>query len=480
MRRAGGHASRSGRQGGRGLLEPDRRRGRPSAAAQCRSAAASALRRPARQRLSLWTDMRLQKYLAQAGVASRRRPRSSSSAARCRSTARPWPSSGTRWTPNTTGSRCRAGGSGPTAPALPPAAQAPGLPVHADRDDAGESQRPTDPEPVRPRPGDRLAGGGAARLSRRGGAAADHRRGAGPGDGAGGRQGAHDLPPQISGDGGRRGGRAAAAGMEWNRRPVAPESVVALATTGKNTWVEIVVKETRPRVLKASGEAIGKSVLKISRTKLGPALVRGALAGAIARPVTGGGECPAPRRRLSDERPEPPGCAHPAALCSGWHLMLEIRREFHRARAALGLGQDRPRRPGAAAGSHEGGAAVDRRDGGARCGRPGVPVRDIADFTGAPEMLDGRVKTLHPRVHGGILGRDTEAHREQMRTAGIERIDLVVVNLYPFRETVARGAHLRRGDREHRHRWPRPHPLGGQEPRAGHRAGRSRPTTHAS
>jgi 23S rRNA pseudouridine2605 synthase len=59
-------------------------------------------------------------------------------------------------------------------------------------------------------------------------------------------------------------------GWKWNRRPVKPESVVALATTGKNTWVEIVVKETRPRVLKASGEAIRKSVLKISRTKLGP------------------------------------------------------------------------------------------------------------------------------------------------------------------------------------------------------------------
>jgi 23S rRNA pseudouridine2605 synthase len=59
-------------------------------------------------------------------------------------------------------------------------------------------------------------------------------------------------------------------GWRWNRRPVRPESVVALATTGKNTWVEIVVKEARPRVLKASGEAIGKSVLKISRTKLGP------------------------------------------------------------------------------------------------------------------------------------------------------------------------------------------------------------------
>ncbi len=59
-------------------------------------------------------------------------------------------------------------------------------------------------------------------------------------------------------------------GWRWNRRPVVPESAVALATTGKNTWVEVVVKETRARVLKASGEAIGKSVLKISRTRLGP------------------------------------------------------------------------------------------------------------------------------------------------------------------------------------------------------------------
>jgi len=69
-----------------------------------------------------------------------------------------------------------------------------------------------------------------------------------------------------------------------------------------------------------------------------------------------------------------------------------------------------------------------------------VPVRDVSDFTGFPEMLDGRVKTLHPRVHGGILGRGTEEHRRQMREHGIDAIDLVVVNLYPFRETVARGA----------------------------------------
>jgi phosphoribosylaminoimidazolecarboxamide formyltransferase/IMP cyclohydrolase len=70
----------------------------------------------------------------------------------------------------------------------------------------------------------------------------------------------------------------------------------------------------------------------------------------------------------------------------------------------------------------------------------GVLVREVSDFTGFPEILDGRVKTLHPRVHGGLLGRDTPEHRKQMREAGLEPIDLVVINLYPFRETVARGA----------------------------------------
>jgi phosphoribosylaminoimidazolecarboxamide formyltransferase/IMP cyclohydrolase len=73
-------------------------------------------------------------------------------------------------------------------------------------------------------------------------------------------------------------------------------------------------------------------------------------------------------------------------------------------------------------------------------GSAGVPVREVSDFTGAPEILDGRVKTLHPRVHGGILGRPTPAHRAEMQQANIVPIDLVVVNLYPFRETVARGA----------------------------------------
>jgi len=68
-----------------------------------------------------------------------------------------------------------------------------------------------------------------------------------------------------------------------------------------------------------------------------------------------------------------------------------------------------------------------------------IPVTDIADFTGFPEMLDGRIKTLHPKVHGGILFlRDSAAHRETSEAHGIRPIDLVVVNLYPFRETVAR------------------------------------------
>ena len=63
----------------------------------------------------------------------------------------------------------------------------------------------------------------------------------------------------------------------------------------------------------------------------------------------------------------------------------------------------------------------------------GVAVREVADVTGYPEMLDGRVKTLHPKIHGGLLGRrDDDKHLAQMREHGIEPIDLVVVNLYPF------------------------------------------------
>jgi phosphoribosylaminoimidazolecarboxamide formyltransferase/IMP cyclohydrolase len=70
----------------------------------------------------------------------------------------------------------------------------------------------------------------------------------------------------------------------------------------------------------------------------------------------------------------------------------------------------------------------------------GLEVRDVAEVTGFPEMMDGRVKTLHPAVHGGLLAlRDNPEHRAAMEAHGIGAIDLVVVNLYPFEETVARG-----------------------------------------
>jgi phosphoribosylaminoimidazolecarboxamide formyltransferase/IMP cyclohydrolase len=69
----------------------------------------------------------------------------------------------------------------------------------------------------------------------------------------------------------------------------------------------------------------------------------------------------------------------------------------------------------------------------------GVPVVEVSDYTGFPEMLDGRVKTLHPKIHGGILGRrDLTSHQEQMAAQGIAPIDLVVVNLYQFEKAVAK------------------------------------------
>ena len=71
----------------------------------------------------------------------------------------------------------------------------------------------------------------------------------------------------------------------------------------------------------------------------------------------------------------------------------------------------------------------------------GVPVKEVAEHTGFPEILDGRVKTLVPQIHGGILGRrDLDEHVAQMVAHGIAPIDLVAVNLYPFEATVAKGA----------------------------------------
>ncbi|MGC9965871.1 MAG: IMP cyclohydrolase [Syntrophobacteraceae bacterium] len=69
----------------------------------------------------------------------------------------------------------------------------------------------------------------------------------------------------------------------------------------------------------------------------------------------------------------------------------------------------------------------------------GIEITDVSDYTGFPEMLDGRVKTLHPKIHGGILGiRDNQTHISTMSKHAIEPIDMVVVNLYAFAKTVAR------------------------------------------
>src|SRR5437867_5974510 len=69
----------------------------------------------------------------------------------------------------------------------------------------------------------------------------------------------------------------------------------------------------------------------------------------------------------------------------------------------------------------------------------GLKVTDLSTYTGFPEMLDGRVKTLHPKVHGGLLFiRGNASHEAAVRTHDIQPIDLVVVNLYPFEQTVAK------------------------------------------
>ncbi|MGW4909587.1 bifunctional phosphoribosylaminoimidazolecarboxamide formyltransferase/IMP cyclohydrolase [Streptomyces sp. NPDC004270] len=95
-----------------------------------------------------------------------------------------------------------------------------------------------------------------------------------------------------------------------------------------------------------------------------------------------------------------------------------------------------------ARGLHEAGVAlVSTGSTASRIAAAGVPVTKVEELTGFPECLDGRVKTLHPKVHAGILADlRLESHRQQLGELGVEPFDLVVVNLYPFRETVASGA----------------------------------------
>jgi len=71
----------------------------------------------------------------------------------------------------------------------------------------------------------------------------------------------------------------------------------------------------------------------------------------------------------------------------------------------------------------------------------GIPVTEVGDFTKFPEILNGRVKTLHPMIHGGLLAvRGNDTHAAEMKEHGIQNIDMVVCNLYPFQQTVAKGA----------------------------------------
>jgi len=105
--------------------------------------------------------------------------------------------------------------------------------------------------------------------------------------------------------------------------------------------------------------------------------------------------------------------------------------------------------------------------------KTGVVVQPVEKFTGYPEMLGGRVKTLHPKVHGGILWR--RGHPEDHATVlkyGLQSIDLVCVNLYPFADTVAKGR-VRRMCRANRHRRTRHASLRGEESRGRHRPRRS-------
>ena len=96
----------------------------------------------------------------------------------------------------------------------------------------------------------------------------------------------------------------------------------------------------------------------------------------------------------------------------------------------------------------------------------GLHVLDVSELTGFPEMMDGRVKTLHPKVHGGLLAiRSNKEHAAAMAQQAIRPIDLLVVNLYPFESTARARRRFRDLHREYRYRRPRHDPRGRQEPR---------------
>ena len=120
-------------------------------------------------------------------------------------------------------------------------------------------------------------------------------------------------------------------------------------------------------------------------------------------------------------------------------------------------------------GLHDAGVALVSTGGSAALiEKLGLPVTKVEDLTGFPECLDGRVKTLHPKVHAGILAdRRLESHVQQLADLGVEPFDLVVSNLYPFTETVMSGAAPRRVRGADRHRRPVDGARGREEPPVG-------------
>ena len=104
----------------------------------------------------------------------------------------------------------------------------------------------------------------------------------------------------------------------------------------------------------------------------------------------------------------------------------------------------------------------------------GLKVTDVAEITQSPEMMDGRVKTLHPKIHGGLLAvRGKDSHEQALKDHAIPKIDLLAVNLYPFEEHGGERRRFRRLRREHRHRRPGADPRRSQEPCERHRRRRS-------
>ncbi len=293
---------------------------------------------------------------------------------------------------------------------LPPAAEAAGLSGDAG---ARAASAPTLARYVE-RPRARAAGGRAARLPRRGRRAADHRRRAGPDDG---RSGKGRVPMtyhlKLQGLVERRRDRAAARGLALGG-PLGQAGCPSIGwpRPSKNTWIEMVVAETRPRALKAAGEPIRHSLLEDLARPPGRPVVRGADDGRLARSDQGRDLRPAPPRRPCSDRHSGTGVervrAHASAFACDRNQSVAKAKSRRFPRALISVSDktglvELARRLVAPPASRSSRPAARRR----RSRRRACRCARSSDFTGAPEILDGRVKTLHPRVHGGILGRPT-------------------------------------------------------------------------